>query len=436
MQMIQDTNDIKTTLSLFAYGKVTGAIFYDTRRIKKGDTFPAKYRITFQRKQIYFDSGFSFSLEDWEHLPNTRNKDLLLLRKMLYDGHKIIESHVKHLVDKGNFTFDQLTKRISKGDARSVNSSFESKIKTLETNGQVGTAMLYTCSLNSLSAFNQKKEIKFSNINPDWLTKYEKHFIDEGNSYATLSIYIRNLRTIFNESRKDGNISDASYPFGRGRYEIPSSPGRHMALNIDQIKTLFNHPVEPGSTTEKMKDLWTFSYLTNGINIKDIVCLKWKNIVNDEIVFQREKTKNTTRDKRPIVSPILPDMKRIIDKHGNTDRSPESYVFGFLRDDVSPQTIRLVSQNVTRLMNKHLVKIAEKAKLPHISSYTARHSFSTILLRNGASIEFISEALGHQSTSSTRNYLSGFETDAKRKMNSVLTDFKATKQLKTTKSKK
>jgi integrase len=59
----------------------------------------------------------------------------------------------------------------------------------------------------------------------------------------------------------------------------------------------------------------------------------------------------------------------------------------------------------------------------HVTSYTARHSFATVLKRSGASIELISESLGHTNKQTTQNYLADFETDVKRKWAAELERF-------------
>ena len=195
---------------------------------------------------------------------------------------------------------------------------------------------------------------------------------------------------------------------------------------MQQIKTIVEYKVKAGSTDEKMRDLWFFIYMANGMNIKDLVTLRWRNIVNSEIEYFREKTRKTTKKKQHIIVPVLAEMEQIIDKWSNNDRSPDQYVFGYLTKRTNtPENVRLVSQNLTRLMNKHLKKISEATGLPHISTYTARHSFSTALLRSGANVEFISEALGHSSIETTKAYLAGFETEARRKMNTNLLNFES-----------
>ena len=62
--------------------------------------------------------------------------------------------------------------------------------------------------------------------------------------------------------------------------------------------------------------------------------------------------------------------------------------------------------------------------LKPITTYYARHSFATILKNSGVSTEFISEALGHTSLETTKNYLAGFEDDFKKQAAKALTAFK------------
>lgn len=418
------------TILPFSVGKVTGAIVLDDRREKNGGQYPAKYRITFLRQQKYFDSGYSFFSGSWKELLTSKSDELKEARKMLKNGLDIIEQHIKDLTLTTGFSFELLTKRLRRGDKSSIKIAYDQKIAAMKANGQVGTAMIYGCAIKSFTDFNNSREPMFSGVNVDWLKRYEKWFIagsgndeNSGNSYATAGIYLRSLRAIFNEALRAGDFPISSIPFGKGLYEIPSSPGRKMALQLDQIKKLITHELPSGSKDEKMRDLWLFSYLCNGINVKDMICLKWGDIANNEIQYLREKTLRTRKEKKPIIVPLLPEMQIILDRWGNKDRGNNSFVLGYLKGNPSPEKIRLVSQNVTRLMNKSLKTLAECLGLPHISTYTARHSFSNILLNAGASVEFISEALGHSDISTTRAYLEGFRPDARRQMNSNLLKF-------------
>ena len=58
-----------------------------------------------------------------------------------------------------------------------------------------------------------------------------------------------------------------------------------------------------------------------------------------------------------------------------------------------------------------------------ISTYTARHSFASVLKRSGANIAYISESLGHSDLKTTENYLASFEKEERVKNAAFLTNF-------------
>jgi integrase/recombinase XerD len=72
-----------------------------------------------------------------------------------------------------------------------------------------------------------------------------------------------------------------------------------------------------------------------------------------------------------------------------------------------------------------LVKIRKKLKIEkRLTTYVARHTFSTVLKRSGVSTEFIQESLGHTNIMTTEKYLDSFEKEVKRDFVRNLTAFK------------
>ena len=74
----------------FLINGVGGAVILETRRTKKNGLYHVAYRITYQRKQIYFNAGFDFSIDEWDSLSTTRNKDLIKTRGLISAGLKNI----------------------------------------------------------------------------------------------------------------------------------------------------------------------------------------------------------------------------------------------------------------------------------------------------------------------------------------------------------
>ena len=118
-------------------------------------------------------------------------------------------------------------------------------------------------------------------------------------------------------------------------------------------------------------------------------------------------------------------MRFIIDKWCNKEQDPENFIFPILKANMTPVQQRDAVQLIVRLVNTWIRGIGQKVGIEKdITTYTARHSFSTVLKRSGASISYISEALGHTDVKTTESYLDSFEDDTKKQFASALVGFK------------
>jgi integrase len=380
-----------------------------------------KIRVTYKRDRKYYSTGKNLSVADWERLEKTKNSDLLCVKKDLQISYEKVLEVVQALENEGSFSFDALSIRLGKGLTDTLNTAFKTKIETLQESGAIGNSITYQCAFRYLEKY-ASTNIHFDSITVDWLRKYEKTMLSEGKSYTTISMYIRSIRTIFNEAKNAGMIKEAQYPFGKGKYEIPVGNGRKMALTLQQIKQIIS--VSDGTeATEHYRDLWFFSYLCNGINVNDLLKLKFSNIDSDEIHFYRSKTLHTSKEKKEIEALLTPEMKQIIERWGNPEKSPDNYVFPFLVGYDTPIEQKKRIQDVTRRINKHLKIISDKLGIPGISTYTARHSYASVLKRSGANIAYISDSLGHSNLKTTENYLASFEKEERIKNAAFLTNF-------------
>lgn len=157
--------------------------------------------------------------------------------------------------------------------------------------------------------------------------------------------------------------------------------------------------------------------------------MKFSNIDGDEIHFYRSKTIHTSREKKEIEALLTLEMKRIIERWGNPDKNSNNYVFPFLDGYNTSLEQKRRIQDVTRRINKRLKMIGDALGISGISTYTARHSFASVLKRSGANIAYISESLGHSDLKTTENYLASFEKEERIKNAKLLTDFEEDKLL-------
>ena len=143
-------------------------------------------------------------------------------------------------------------------------------------------------------------------------------------------------------------------------------------------------------------------------------------------MFKRCKTKRALRsDLKPITVFINDDMRLIIDRLGNKDNSPNNYIFPVMNTGISPLRQYELMQLFVHFMNDWMTHILKNPGInKNGTNYAARHIYSTVLKRSGASTEYIQEALGHSDIKTTENYFDCFEKEIKKEYASRLTSFK------------
>jgi integrase len=401
----------------------TTAIFIDKYHPQKDGTCAVSMRVTYQRKKKYYPTIFSLSLTDFEKVKAAERpkEDIKRLRQQLQALEKKASDIIRELP---YFTWESFERQflLNRGNRNSLKTAFDEYIMKLREEGRVGTAVSYECARNSLGNF--KFDAVFLDVTPAFLSRYEKWMLDSKNSVTTIGIYLRSLRTLLNLAIEEGLISKELYPFGKRRYEIPSSNNVKKALSLSEIALIYKYKPMEGSNAERMKDYWLFMYYCNGINVKDMCLLKYKNLQGDMLAFERAKTARTKRKVEPIRVVLLEEAKAIIEKWGNKQQSKETFVFPVLSPSLSPDRERQLIQQLTHVINDNMRTIAATLGIEgEVTTYAARHSFATVLKRSGASTEFISEALGHSNVKTTQNYLASFEDERKKEMAKALTAF-------------
>ena len=399
---------------------ITIAVVLDKYKPKKNGLYPVRIRVTYRRQRQYYPTGKNLTPEQWERIPLTRNRDLKAIRESIANSFDIVRQNVDELATIAGFSFDALNTRLKSGATDTVNTAFRAKIADLNEQNRVGSAIVYDNVLKGLERFAGDK-IRFDAVTVEWVKKYERFLHSENKTTTTIGIHLRTLRAILNEARRSGIIKESQYPFGRGRYEIQAGEGRKLALTLDQIGKIARY--EDGSdATAKYRDYWLFLYLCNGINVADFVKLRYCDIVGGEICFVRQKTERTTRTRKEIHVIVSEPMQKIIDRRGNVPE-PDNYIFPVLTGNETALEQKRKTQYLTRAINKRMAMIGKALDIGHISTYTARHSFATVLKRSGANIAYISESLGHQDLKTTENYLASFEREEREKNAELLTKF-------------
>ena len=404
------------------------SIFLDKRRPKKSGKFPIKLRIYMQilREQKLYPLNYEFSEKEYEDIwlnnrPLKENREIRL--KLQF-----IENNAYNLAKKITpFSFSTFERMYFDNQYKNKNDIgyyYEQAIKIYRQNNQIGTAENYDLSLKSLLKFHGKNSLPISFITAQWLEDYERNMIEVNKrSQTTVGFYLRPLRAVFNTAIANKSITTEQYPFGKRKYTIPAPKSVKTALNKDQLTVLFK--CKPKTMEQKKaRDLWFFSYSCNGMNFKDIATLKFQDIKGETLTFNRAKTKRTNKSQAPSIIYLNDFTKKVIANYGNRNGEATDYVFDFLSNDDSALEIERKVSNIIRYVNQHLKTLAKSIGIEEeISTYWARHSFATAAIRQGASMEFVSEALRHSNLNTTKGYFAGFEDEKKKEINAKLMEF-------------
>ena len=409
-----------TTMLTYSKDGVNIAIIIDSRRALATGGYPVKIRVTNNRQVKYLSTGKSLTIKEWEVLPTTKNKELSAIRKDIINSFDLVKAAVEELTYAGDFSFQRLFMKLRHTSSIYISDLFKEIINAFEEKGQVCTAKMYGFALSNMERY--KKNVLLSSITPQWIEGWvDDMYQNQKLNTTTIAIRLRSFRAVLNYAIREGLMRQSDYPFGKGKYEIQEGSGRKLALTLEQIGKIARY-----ESTDKMmcryRDLWMFLYYCNGINVADLIRLKYKDIVNGEVRFVRQKTSRTARKKRDVVAVMNEPMKEIIEKWGNPPH-PDSYIFPFLKGGESPLKLMQKAQTVTSSINQRMDRISKELGLPHISTYTARHSFATVLKRAGVNIAYISESLGHSDIKTTEHYLASFERDEREKNAALLTQF-------------
>jgi integrase/recombinase XerD len=401
------------------------ATILDTRRKKETTLYPVKLRVTFERIQRYYPLPSTFDLKKEEF-------EKVMFGKRLTENEKNLKKNITAFENKAieivkalpEFTWLKFKKYyyINRGTKDTLNTAFENYSTQLRETGRIGTAVSYECAKKSLNDFTEG--LKFADVTPEFLNKYEKWMLTNGKSITTVGIYLRSLRTLFNNAKSEGVMSNEFYPFGKKKYEIPTGKNIKKALTLHEIAKIYHYQTKAGTTEAMAKDYWIFIYLCNGLNVKDLCLLKRKNIDDNILKYERSKTMRSKKISEKIVVSLKPDALATIKNWGIPSINPETYVFPHLEKGMTAENERKIIQQLTKTINKYMKRIAKELEInKEVTTYFARHSFATVLRNSGVSIEFISEALGHSNMKTTQSYLAGFETDQIHATTNALTAF-------------
>ena len=364
-------------------------------KTSKSNAAPIHIRFTLKGKVRYLATGIVLPLDAWDdseqHIVSTY-PDSDALQMQITAKRLEIEKKIQRLEAlDADVNFDTLFGQKSRYINCTISEYFQQQIDYLKGIGKVGTAGKYETCKSLLEQCGLGKK-RFEQVDLQFLLDFEAYMTRKGNSSNSLATFAETDNPF-----KQYNI---------GRFWKPTRKRAITKEDVQKIQSLELPESTESYSLSFARDIFLFSYCVAGINFKDIATLRYGDIQNGRIYYQRHKTG------KELNSPILPQTRAILERYSKPDASPDDYIFPILDRHIhkSEQQICNRVHKVIGHVNANLKRIAEMAGLHvNLTTYVARHTFATVLKRSGVNIAIISESLGHSDLETTQIYLDSFE---------------------------
>ena len=391
-------------------------------RILNNGSYPLVFQVIHNRRKKLLYTGYRMKEEVFDEsegkimngLGSTFTAtEVVKMNRELRKMRNRIDTRIRQLERAGEeFTVEDILTQNAFGTGkpqfyllRYINAQIERKQELKK----VGMAAAYKSTRSSLARFIGRPDVRMSEVDSAFVRRYEDFLYSNGSSGNTVSYYLRNLRSLYNQAVADGYHPRGEYPFAKAQTRPAKTVKR--ALSRTDMQNLADLNLENEPELEFTRDLYLFSFYAQGMAFVDIVLLRKSDICNGVLAYSRHKSKQLIR------IAVTSQMQGLMDKY----KTENEYLFPIISGEYASgyKQYRLALGRI----NRHLKKIAVAAdiKVP-LTTYTARHTWATLARDYGAPISVISAGLGHTSEEMTRVYLKDFDVSMLNQVNSIVTN--------------
>jgi len=296
------------------------------------------------------------------------------------------EDEVETIISNLWVAFDDYIKKLNEDHRYKYATSMGSTIKKLTEFVEIES------NLQKLRIYRDVIDLSITDIDVDFMNAFEAFMFKQGRSKATVGVYARNIRTIWNDTYE----SHSKYPFGKGGYVIPEGARKNQGLSKADIKKIVDFSSD-NEYLQTARDYFLFCFFNGGMNIKDVLHLK-----KGQKEFKRLKSIRTA--KKEVIIPLV--FNKITNDIIDRQTGKGSYLFDVIKDGDDAKTRQNKVDALNKSLRPQLHKLSDLLELEYkITANWSRHSNTTILFEEGINLKAISEGLGHTSLKTTEGYI-------------------------------
>ncbi len=287
-------------------------------------------------------------------------------------------------------------------DRLSIVNYMSRAIIRLEETGKKTTCGNYRSTLNCFKRFLSTKgedDIMLDHITGDVIIDFQAYLNSRGITRNTVSFYMRILRAVYNTAVDDGLIEQRN-PFRRVYTGVDRTVKR--AIGLKSVSRIGRLDLSDSPRLDYARDMFMLSFYFRGMSFVDMAYLKKSDLSGSRLSYCRRKTGQRLDIK------WTAEMQEIVDKY---PPNTSGYLLPIIR--CSGLNEHYVYRNALSKVNRNLKKIGEMVGLPFkLTHYVSRHSWASGAQSNKVPLSVISEAMGHDSETTTQIYLASLDTSA------------------------
>lgn len=365
-----------------------------------------KIRVTFQRtNRIYTTrSKQLLSKDEFENQRLKKTKEAFTIAE---EDYKIACSICEQL--GASFTFPQFKilydQKVNGKNIVIEKMSFDILLEEYNREKQCkpNTIESYRTAINWIKKYNP--ELTIQDTTNEILRSFESYLksqyrnrYDKDISSNTLGMYMRGLRALFNFAIEKGLITTNP----TSKIKITQTERSKRAVEINDWQKFISYSPQT-DLTQFAYDFTMLSFAMCGANIADILSLKNRSIINNQIHFTREKTERVDTN---VGVPFSDYVKKLLKKHGVINpKKPDAYILPFYRENMTEKQQASKRSDVLKRINKGIRLICKEIGIEPFTTYNIRHTFAANAAEHSIPVEQLMLLLGHKNIKTTQTYL-------------------------------
>ena len=251
-------------------------------RINQNRTTNIYLRFTVNRRSRYVSTGINILADDWDFDTQTLKTQNPAVQLRIYEQIEKYDKRIKRLEAlEVPVTLDNVLETDGRRVYCTIAEYFRRTIAQLESVGKIGSTSKHKVTFSLLQQF-RSTNIRFDEITVGYLRDFELFLMKKGNKSNSIATKFSVLKAVYNKALAEGIFTTPHSPFLQFKIGRLWTATRKRAIRKEEVQRLMQAeiPADGSAYLDFARDIFLFSYLSAGINFKDIATLRYCDMDN------------------------------------------------------------------------------------------------------------------------------------------------------------